>query len=335
MAVEILPLGIPSIIAIAIMIGGLITAYVKKWLMTYALIITNFIIFVITLIFRNEIIYGFVNEQWTFAGLGFKPIYLTPEFVPQIYTLFTSMFIHADFLHIIGNMLIFFFIGMAFEQRVGWKKFIIIYLIAGICGSLTHSLLVLFTYTNQIELLTPLVGASGAIFGIMGAFAFAYPNDQVIMPIPIGFIMVIRRIRVIYAVLLFAVFETIIVLIGDQSNTAHFAHFGGLVGGVILSAIILKNRKTPQQQEGYNVPLTPMYSQQKPKKFQYTHLEQLATTPELQIMLDKIKQETVPQVQEIWLEHFLEKVQCPKCSSPLNHFHGKIWCDQCGFKDTY
>ena len=166
----ILPVGLASLIAICIIIGTLIFSYFKKWLMTYSLIIANFLVFIITMIFRNEIIYGFVNGE-VYAGLAFKPIYLSLNFIPQIYTLFTSMFIHGGFLHIIGNMLVFFFVGMAFENRVGWKKFLIIYLISGVCGTLTHSLL-------NLDSVIPLVGASGAIFGIMGAYAFSYPQDK-------------------------------------------------------------------------------------------------------------------------------------------------------------
>ena len=125
-----MPISLISIIAICVIIGTLVIAYAKKLLITYALIFANFIVFVISVIFP-EVIYD----------LGFRPIYLSPEFIPQLYTLFTSMFIHGGFLHIIGNMMVFFFVGMAFEQRIGWKKFLTIYLLTGVFGALTHSLL--------------------------------------------------------------------------------------------------------------------------------------------------------------------------------------------------
>jgi membrane associated rhomboid family serine protease len=335
MELEILALGIPSIIAIVVIIGGIIISYFKKLLMTYALIITNFIVFVISLIYREEIIFGLVNGQWVNVGLGFRPLYLTLNYIPQIYTLFTSMFVHSDFLHIIGNMLIFYFIGFQFEQRVGWKNFLIIYLLAGICGSLTHSILIIFTYSNQIELLTPLVGASGAIFGIMGAFAYAYPQDRIIMPIPVGFFMIIRQVKVIFAVLLFAGLETIIVLIGTQDNTAHFAHLGGLVGGILLSALLLKRKFRSDQMTRDPDVITPLQFEVKARPLDYISLETLANTPEQWKMLDRIKQETVPQVRDIWLDHFLEKTRCPTCQSSLKHFNGKIWCENCGYKSKY
>jgi membrane associated rhomboid family serine protease len=331
MGVEILPQHWSAILCIIIMIGTLVFAYFKKWLMTYGLIISNFIVFVFTLIYPNQLIYG-ITAGSPYAGLGFRPIYLYPEGVAQIYTLFTSMFIHGDFFHILANMFIFFFIGMAFEQRIGGKRFIIIYLITGVIGSLTHSLLVILTYSNPTDLFIPLIGASGAIFGIMGAFASAYPNDEVLMPIPVGFFMIFRKIKVLYAVLIFAVIETIVVLIGSQDNTAHFAHFGGLVGGVIISMIFIRRSKEERMTDSSSSMQIPMYMQQKIKHYDYNKLDNLATTPELKTILDKIRNETVPQVQDIWLEHFFEKTKCPKCGSSLHHFNRKVNCEKCDFQ---
>jgi len=320
MAIEIFPLSPVSMIAIAVMIGGIVASYIKKWMMTYALIITNFIVFVITLLYQATII----NQ------LGFRPIYLNPELFPQVYTLFTSMFVHSGFLHIFGNMLIFFFIGLAFEQRIGWSKFLIIYLITGVGGALSHSLF-------NLGSITPLVGASGAIFGIMGAFAFSYPNDEVVMPIPLGFIMVLRRIRVVYAVLIFAAIETVIVLVGTQSNTAHIAHIGGLITGVVVAALLI-NRQTTQPSSSYSSrsqPYTINVSQQPRRPYDFSKLSNLATTPDLQQLLNKVKVESVPQVQDVWLEHFIEKASCPVCNHQLKHFNRKIWCDNCNYSTTY
>ncbi len=322
MAIELLPLSLISIIAFAVMVGGIVISYLKKAMMTYALIITNFIVFVITLVFRTTII----------DELGFRPIYLTPELFPQIYTLFTSMFVHSGFLHIFGNMLIFFFIGMAFEQRIGWSKFIIIYLITGIGGALTHSIL-------NLGSIIPLVGASGAIFGIMGAFAFSYPNDEVVMPIPLGFIMIFRRIKVVYAVLIFAAIETVIVFIGTQDSTAHFAHIGGLLTGVVLAALILP-RQTSKSNSPYSYtsgsqPYSINAQHQPRKPYDFSKLAPLANTSDLQQLLNKIQVETVPQVQDVWMEHFIEKTSCPVCHHQLKHFNRKIWCDHCKYSTTY
>ena len=322
-----------SIFAICIMIGALVVAYVKKWMVTYALIFANFIVFILTLIYTDEIL-GFVtgNQSEIFieiAGLGFRPMYLSLEHSPQLYTLFTSMFVHANFLHLFGNMFIFIFLGMAFEQRIGWKKFLIIYLISGICGTLTHSLLNLGNATNWITL----IGASGAIFGIMGAFAFSYPRDEVVMPIPLGIIMIVRRVKVMYVVILFAAIETVIVMINSPGDTtAHFAHIGGLLSGFVLAALLI--RKKTHTKKGETI-FYDSYNAQQPKEINFSNLHILADTPKLKEILNKIENETVPQVQDIWLSHFFEKIKCPKCRNSLNHSEHKIWCENCGFKAKY
>ena len=319
MDVVILTIELVSAIAICIMIGALVIAYVKKLMMTYALIIANLIVFFLTFIFYNKII----------SNLGFRPIYLSFEYLPQIYTLFTSMFVHGGFAHILGNMLVFFFMGMAFEQRIGWKNFLIIYLLTGVCGTLTHSLLNLGSDT-------PLIGASGAIFGILGAFAYSFPRDEVVMPIPLGIIMIFRRIKVIYAALLFAAIETFIVMFmsNAQDNTAHFAHIGGLVSGVILAAILIGNRGIEKRDSSETV-YYDSYLAQKPREINFSNLKKLAKTKELKEMLKRVENETVLQVRDIWLEHFLEKTKCPKCGEILNHFDKKIWCESCDFKTNY
>jgi len=305
-----------SLVAIAIMIGTLVVAYLKKITLTYSIIIANFFVFLISLFFRTQII----------TELGFRPIYLSLEMFPNVYTLFTSMFVHSDFLHILGNMFVFFFMGIAFEQRIGSKKFLLIYLITGVCGALTHSLL-------NIDSAIPLIGASGAIFGILGAFAYAYPRDEIVMPVPIG-IMFIMRIKVIYATILFAVFETVIVMFSVEDSTAHFAHLGGLASGVILAAILLRNRAEKQTQTTSIRP-TDYMQIKKDDTINFSHLTKLVKTAEEKKILQRIEKEDVLQVRNMWLEHFLEKVTCPVCNKPLNHLDRKIWCEQNHFQTEF
>ena len=305
-----------SLIAILIMIFTLIIAYWRKLMMTYAIIIANFLVFLLSIFYPNEII----------GYLGFRPAYLSIDQLPQLYTLFTSRFVHSGFLHILGNMFVFFFMGVAFEQRIGSKKFLAIYLITGVCGALTHSLL-------NLNSTVALVGASGAIFGILGAFAYAYPRDEVVMPVPLG-IMLIMRIKVIYATILFAILETIVVIFSVQDNTAHFAHLGGLVSGVILAAILIgkKSEKTKYA----NPTGSPDYMQiKKSDTINFSHLKELVKTPELKKILQRVETENVLQVRDMWLEHFLEKITCPICNNPLNHFDRKIWCEQKHFQTDY
>jgi len=305
-----------SLVAIIIMIVTIVIAYLKKIAITYGIIIANLFVFLVTIFFNNQII----ND------LGFRPAYLSLELFPNIYTLFTSMFVHSGFLHILGNMFVFFFMGVAFEQRIGRKKFLVIYLITGMCGALTHSLL-------NIGSLIPLVGASGAIFGILGAFAYAFPREEVVMPVPIG-IMFIMRIKVIYATILFAVLETVVVMFSVQDSTAHFAHLGGLASGVILAAILI-GKKTEKTKNANPAGSLDYMQIKKSDTINFSHLKELVKTPELRKILQRVETENVLQVRDMWLEHFLEKVTCPICNKPLNHFERRIWCEQEHFQTDY
>ena len=325
MDIVLLPQHWASIVCICIMIGALIFGILKKYMIAYILIISNIIIFIITLIYYDQIVNGLENDVISYAGLGFRPAYLSIEYFPQTYTLFTSMFIHGGFAHIFGNMFVFFFVGSALEERISPKNFLIIYLITGVAGTLTHSFLNLGSWV-------PLIGASGAIFGVMGALAFAFPRDEVVMPVGIG-IMFLTKIKVIYAVIFFAVIETIVVALDVQDTTAHFAHLGGLLAGLILAAILIKRKKTSASLS-YEPIYYNEYDQSRKGNF-ISNLKQLADTPELKEMLNKIEKETVAQVRDIWIDHFLDKTVCPNCKAGLKHFDGKIWCDKCGFKTEY
>jgi len=217
--------------------------------------------------------------------------------------------------------------GIAFEQRIGWKKFLLIYLLTGVFGALTHSVI-------NLGSPIPLVGASGAIFGILGAFAFAYPWDEVVMPIPVV-IMIITKIKVIYAAIIFMVVETVIVSIDVPDSTAHFAHFGGLISGVILAAVLLKRRSREESETSKNPVYYDPSAEQKARKINFENLRNLGQTPEQKEMLDKVEKETVPQVRDIWIEHLIEKTACPKCGKPLYHLDRRIWCENCDFRTDY
>jgi len=323
MDIIVLPLSTVSIFTIIFIIAALIFALYKKWMMTYAIIAISFIVFVISIIFSKAIM----------GELAFKPIYLSFESFPQLYTLFSSMFLHSIVspLHIIFNMFMFLLIAPNFENRIGAKKFLAIYIVTGFCAAIAHSLIAPFFSNNPEISKIGLVGASGAIAGVLGAYALSYPRDMVFFPV-----FFIIRMPVIYAGIIFLVMQTLFIVMPGESNVAYSAHIGGFIAGIILAAIFIRkkgpalNEPVTREQRIYN-----SYSPQRPRKIDFSELKKLATTRELKEMLGKIKDENVPQVRDIWLEHFLEKINCPKCGSSLNHFDRKIWCEKCDFRSKY
>ena len=170
-----MPIHLVSIIAICVMIGTLVLFYLKKWMITYGIIIANFIVFIISLIagisFFNISI---IND------LAFKPIYLSLEYFPQLYTIFTSMFLHStvDYFHILWNMIMFLLIAPSFE-RMRMKKFLAIYIVTGICAALFHSYIApLIPTLGQFSPYIGLIGASGDIPRYLAPMLFHIPKTE-------------------------------------------------------------------------------------------------------------------------------------------------------------
>jgi membrane associated rhomboid family serine protease len=134
------------------------------------------------------------------------------------YQLITHQFLHGGFLHIIFNMIVLLSFAPSVESTYGYKKFLIYYLLCGIGGGLLHSLM------NPM----PIVGASGAIWGIMVIFTFMYPNEKMyIFFIPYG-------IRAKYIISVLFVYEVISGLFLSPDGTAHFGHVGGALMGALI-----------------------------------------------------------------------------------------------------
>jgi hypothetical protein len=125
------------------------------------------------------------------------------------------MFVHGGFGHILFNMLSLFFFGRRVESRLGPRRFGILYFVSGIMGALVS---VFFAPYAAI------IGASGAVFGVMLAFAKFWPRDQILIW---GILPVEARVMVIAMTVMAVVFG----FTGAQSGVAHFAHLGGFVGG--------------------------------------------------------------------------------------------------------
>ncbi len=154
--------------------------------------------------------------------LALTPVYL----LQRPWTLITYMFVHADFNHLFWNMIVLFFFGMALEQRVGEKKFLLIYLLSGIVAVIGQMIFASPFTTNM--------GASGALYGVMGCLAIIAPEIRVLI-----FFVIPLSIRA--AVVLYALMEFL--TLGAADNIAHMAHIAGLLVGLAFGQIMKKNPK--------------------------------------------------------------------------------------------
>lgn len=194
--------------------------------LTYKLIIVNVVAFIVF---------------WVLIGLkviGLQDVALRPyNFLhgKYIWTLITSMFMHAGFFHIFFNMISLFFVGIVIERIIGRKRYLWFYLISGIFAGLFF---IFSAYVFQLQMSSYAVGASGAIFGLLGLLIFLIPNQPVyIMFIPIP-------IKMKYAAPGMLILLWLISIAGNVP-IGNMAHLGGLVSGVIYG--IYLRRKFPNK----------------------------------------------------------------------------------------
>lgn len=148
----------------------------------------------------------------------------------QVTNLFTSMFLHGSWMHLLGNMWFFWIFGNNVEDSMGRTRFVVFYLVCGLTAALAQ---VILDPGSKI----PIVGASGAISGIMGAYLVLYPRVRVFTLVPLGFfitsIALPAWVMLIYW--MFIQFVGGLQSIGAKvGGVAFWAHIGGFVAGVVL-----------------------------------------------------------------------------------------------------
>ena len=152
--------------------------------------------------------------------------------LPTWTTIFSSMFIHGGLLHFAGNMMFLWVFGDNIEDRLGHVKYLLFYLLAGVAATLSQ---LAIDPHSQV----PLVGASGAISGVMGAYLLLYPYNRVKALVVFFFITVVQ-LPAMYFLGFWFLLQVInglgVLGISSQVNVAFFAHIGGFLAGAVLAA---------------------------------------------------------------------------------------------------
>jgi membrane associated rhomboid family serine protease len=144
--------------------------------------------------------------------------------VPEGYTLLTYMFLHGDILHLLSNMLFLWVFGDNVEDAMGHIKFIVFYLICGIAGGLAHSLVL---PTSKL----PLIGASGAVAGVIAAYLILHPRVMVWV---LAFRFIPLRISAAWVLGIWVATQLFMVILNQPNQVAWWAHIGGMAAGAIL-----------------------------------------------------------------------------------------------------
>jgi len=153
--------------------------------------------------------------------------------VPPFLSVFTSMFLHGGFMHLIGNMWFLWIFGNNIEEAMGHLRYLAFYVICGLLASISHIL-------SNAGSTIPSIGASGAIAGVLGAYLLLYPRAKVLTLIFLGFFIRLLYIPAGFVLGLWFIFQLLSGSMAgrqDAGGIAFWAHVGGFVAGILLVGV--------------------------------------------------------------------------------------------------
>jgi membrane associated rhomboid family serine protease len=198
----------------------------------YGLILINVVVFLLTYVLNT-------NPEGVYSQFAFFPNELRQGLdLGDVRSILTSMFMHAGWVHLLGNMLYLWIFGDNIEDRLGHTNYLIFYLAGGVFAAFAH-------YLANPTSTIPTVGASGAIAAVLGAYLVFYPNSRVYTFIPIGFFIRLRLVPAVVVLSLWFILQLFSGVgslgLGDQGGTAYWAHIGGFVFGLLVG-LLFRNR---------------------------------------------------------------------------------------------
>lgn len=207
----------------------------RKPFVNWILIIVNIYVFI------KEIMLPQHSLNMVFYTLGLVPANVTHLFLSGsdmgwvLITFLTAIFLHGGWTHVLGNMLFLWVFGDNIEDRLGHLKYFIFYLLTGIIGGIAHIL------SNPFSEV-PIIGASGAIAGVLGAYLVTFPRARVLTFI---FIVIVEIPAVIFLAMWFVLqlFNGTASLGGAADPVAWWAHVGGFLSGMLLIKIMAPGKK--------------------------------------------------------------------------------------------
>ena len=290
---------------ILILIGILVTYYCRRngFMVSQSMVFVNFSVFAtwwIMLLLKPSM------AVQAFVSLGFQPMYLeSPGF--GLLTLISAMFMHGGPMHLLMNMVILILLGVPFEDRIGSRSFLRIYFISGIIGSLLIGLISVWNQADDLE--TIHIGASGAVFGIMGGFVLLYPRLEI--PMLLGPIFM-HRVPVFLSTIVFVGMETLYVGMGTDDGIGHGTHMASFIAGVFLAPYYSSKIDDSESSVDFD-------TSQLSKVFEKTKVG----SHELKM----IEESDEPELVNAWVEKFWELQKCPDCNTSLTP---EAECLDCG-----
>ncbi|MDD5098137.1 MAG: rhomboid family intramembrane serine protease [Candidatus Pacebacteria bacterium] len=168
-------------------------------------------------------LYSFFNLEYFINNFGFVPSHL---FDGRFFTVFTSMFLHGNLFHLIGNMWFLWIFGGALEARLNSFKFLAFYFVCGIGGALVYSL-------AMADSSAVVIGASGAISGVLGGYLVLFPKNKIKALVPLIFFFTIISVPAVIYIFIWFLYQ-IFSLSSIETTVAYWGHIGGFITGMLM-----------------------------------------------------------------------------------------------------
>jgi membrane associated rhomboid family serine protease len=209
-------------------------------IVTWALIAVNIAVFLYQVSLDPKALQLFAYQYGAVPALvtGEKSLPANLAVIPPSVSIFTSMFLHGGWLHLIGNMWYLWIFGNNIEEAMGRLRYLAFYLLCGFAASFSHILL----NTGSV---IPMVGASGAIAGVLGAYLMLYPHARVLTLVVLFFFIRMFYIPAGFMLGFWFVFQLLNGSMAGNQNTggvAFWAHVGGFMAGLVLVGLFKKKQ---------------------------------------------------------------------------------------------
>lgn len=202
-------------------------------LVNWTLVILNGFVFYHELTLNETELHRFILN-W-----GLIPAQLALDSADSWLRILSSMFLHGGWFHIVSNMWILIVFGDNVEDRMGGARYLIFYLLSGACAALLQA----FVYPASA---VPMIGASGAIAGVLGAYLILFPRARIVSLVPIFFIFTLVEIPALIFLgfwFISQLFSGWLALAGaDMSGVAWWAHIGGFMFGLVMVRLFVSRR---------------------------------------------------------------------------------------------
>jgi len=211
-------------------------------------LVTPIIVIVCSAVFIWQSMLGDEAARWAVFAFGMIPGVVLGQLqladgiavVPAVATIVTSMFLHADVIHLLGNMIFLWIFGRKIEDELGPLWFALFYLTCGVAAAISQII-------PQPYSPTPMIGASGAISGILGAYMILFPRARIMVFIPISCFF-FHEVRAGWLLGIWFLLQFILAFISSEGavGVAWWAHIGGFIAGMILALFVKIRRPRPR-----------------------------------------------------------------------------------------